>query len=252
MSDVWISKLAGINKATGFVPGPNSPVPTKNILAAFKEAGLSIEKQAQILSGFMATVDVNPAEPAAPTAPSLTLKQMVDMVKDPSKHAELVAQWKAMPEDARNALKAQLMAIKPTPAKPAASPGAPVQAISKYMNNWAAAIRAETDKSKKIQLAKEIVNFLADRKDTPEAQSAVPAAIAILKRSNMGPIQAKLINSLKSGLTMKESMQLMDKLLLDSDLTWTDLGLQVVLNEHTQQIEVNDIMQQIKQALRLA
>ncbi len=256
MNNAWIKKLAEINKRTGVEPG--SPVPVKNILQAFKDAGVSEDEQAKILAGFMATVDVKPAdaatpaEPAAAPATTLTMAEILQLIQDPTKHADLVAKWKKLSPEQQAELKAQIDALKPADAKKAApSAGAAVQAISKYMNNWATAIKAETDKNKKIQLAKEVVNFLADRKDTPEAQSAVPAAIAILKRSNMGPIQAKLISSLKSGLTMEESMQLMERILLECDLTWSDLAVQVVINEHANQIEVYDIMYQIKQSLRL-
>lgn len=254
MAEAWEKKLADLNKKTpGFKPGL-SPVPVQNILTAFRESGMSEDKIAELLAGFMATVDVKPAdaETPAPVSTTLTMAEILQLIQDPTKHADLVAKWKKLSPEQQAELKAQIDALKPADAKKAApSAGAAVQAISKYMNNWATAIKAETDKNKKIQLAKEVVNFLADRKDTPEAKSAVPAAIAILKRSNMGPIQAKLISSLKSGLTMEESMQLMEHILLECDLTWSDLAMQVVINEHANQIEVYDIMYQIKQSLRL-
>lgn len=248
MAENWVTELSKINQKTGVGPsaaGKHSDVPVENILAAFEAVGMSKEKQATVLASFMAT-----HVPAA--ALTLSLEQVIKLSKDPTKHEELVAQFNKLTPEQQAELKAQIAALKPVDAKKAAPlAGAAVQAISKYMNNWATAIKSETDKNKKIQLAKEVVNFLADRKDTPEAQSAVPAAIAILKRSNMGPIQVKIISSLKSGLTMKESMYCIEYLLLECDLVWSDLGMQVVINEHADQIEVYDIMHQIKQSLRL-
>jgi hypothetical protein len=109
------------------------------------------------------------------------------------------------------------------------------------MNNWARSIQAETDKNKKIALAKEIVNFLADRKGSQETTSAIPSAIAIIKRSNLGNFQNTLINALKSGSPMSEGIKLAQKLLDHVELTWEDLGMELQLNESSNTYSVNDI-----------
>ena len=131
--------------------------------------------------------------------------------------------------------------------------GQAVQAISGYMNNWARAIQAETDKNKKVALAKEIVNFLADRKGSEETTSAIPSAIAIIKRSNLGNFQNTLINALKSGSPMSEGIKLAQKLLDHVELTWEDLGMELQLNESSNTYSVNDIdlLSRIRTELKL-
>lgn len=119
MNDSWIKQLARINKQTG--TDPKGAIPVKNIMAAFKAAGMSDEEQAQILSGFMAATDIKPAGVTpAPAPTSLTLAQIVQMIQEPSKHANLVAQWNLLTPDQQAELKAQILALKP--AAPAKAP----------------------------------------------------------------------------------------------------------------------------------
>jgi hypothetical protein len=117
MSDAWISKIAEINQKTGVEP--DSPVPVANIMQAFEAAGISKEDQAKILAGFMATVDVKPADvaPAAPPAPTkLTLAQIMDMAGDPSKAEQLKAAIAALSDADKQALIPQVQALKPADA----------------------------------------------------------------------------------------------------------------------------------------
>jgi hypothetical protein len=119
MSDAWISKIAEINQRTGVEP--NSPVPVDNITQAFTDAGISEEDQAKILAGFMATVDVKPADvkatSAAVAAPAkLTLAQIMDMAGDPSKAEQLKAAMAALSDADKQALIPQVQALKPADA----------------------------------------------------------------------------------------------------------------------------------------
>jgi len=120
MTDAWMSKLAKINQATGVEPG--TPVPVKNILQAFEDVGISEEDQAKILAGFMATVDVKPADvKAASFAPAaapakLTLAQIVDMARDPSKAEQLKTAMAALSDADKQALMPQIQALKPADA----------------------------------------------------------------------------------------------------------------------------------------
>jgi hypothetical protein len=117
MTDKWITKIAEINQRTGVEP--DSPVPVDNITQAFKLAGISEEDQAKILAGFMATVDVKPADvaPAAPPAPTkLTLAQIMDMAGDPSKAEQLKAAIAALSDADKQALIPQVQALKPADA----------------------------------------------------------------------------------------------------------------------------------------
>jgi len=119
MTDKWIAKIADINQKTGVEP--NKPVPVANIMQAFKLAGISKEDQAKILSGFMATVDVKPADvkatSAAVAAPAkLTLAQIMDMAGDPSKAEQLKAAIAALSDTDKQALIPQVQALKPADA----------------------------------------------------------------------------------------------------------------------------------------
>lgn len=119
MNDAWIKKLAEINKRTGVEPG--APVPVKNIMQAFTAAGVSEDDQAKILAGFMATVDVKPTDAAPADAPApatkpLTLAEIMQLINDPAKHADLVARWKQLTPEQQAELKAQILALKPVDA----------------------------------------------------------------------------------------------------------------------------------------
>lgn len=119
MNDEWISKLKDIHEKKGWIHG--QPVETEDILQAFKDAGMTEEEQAELLAGFMAAVDVKPADvaPAAEPAPAptiLTLAQIIDMVRDPSRMEELKAALAAMPADKKQELMAQVQSLTPSDA----------------------------------------------------------------------------------------------------------------------------------------
>lgn len=135
MNDQWISKLAEINKRTGVAPG--EPIPAKNILQAFKAAGVSEEDQARILSGFMETVDVKPGDAdsapvPAPAPATLTIAEIVQMFLDPSKHADLVSKWKSLTPEQQAEISKQINSMKPEASKkaePAPSASASAQSV---------------------------------------------------------------------------------------------------------------------------
>jgi hypothetical protein len=107
--------------------------------------------------------------------------------------------------------------------------------IEGYVQNWAKTINATQDKNEKIKLAKEIINFLGDRKDQPEAQRAIGQATAVLKRSGLDPsINSKFLRALQTGAKMERKIYALANYLLEATgLTWKDLGIRVVLTEST-------------------
>lgn len=105
------------------------------------------------------------------------------------------------------------------------------QNLNNYVQGAAKALNTATDKNQKIQLTKELVNYMADRKDYPEWGNAVATVQQIIKKGGTDPNFANAaLGKLKSGQTMAESWQMywINKLLEAVDLTWGDLGLTVL------------------------
>lgn len=101
------------------------------------------------------------------------------------------------------------------------------QNINNYVKSIAANLNAEPNKEKKMALAKELVNFMADRKDYPEWQNALVAAQQIIKKGIPDPnFSNSAINRLKAG-QMMEAWQIywINKLLESIGFTFKDLGL---------------------------
>lgn len=131
-----------------------------------------------------------------------------------------------------------------TPATPKVAPGnakAPdlaqqktSQNINNYVRKIATDLNTTTDKRQKVALTKEIVNFMADRKNYPEWQNTVAAVQQIIKKHNADPnFATAAITKLKAGQTMTEAWRVyfINKLLEAVNLTFNDLGL-VLLKEN--------------------
>jgi len=125
------------------------------------------------------------------------------------------------------------------PAAPSSLPGGgpskgQQSGIEGYVQNWAKTINAEKDPAKKIELAKEVINFLADRKDQPEAARGIAQATAILKRSGLKPsMNSKYLRALSSGdHVMERAMyNFVTAVLKENGMTWRLLGYRPLLNE---------------------
>lgn len=105
------------------------------------------------------------------------------------------------------------------------------QNLNNYVQGAAKALNTATDKNQKIQLTKELVNYMADRKDYPEWGNAVATVQQVIKKGGTDPNFANAaLAKLKTGQTMAESWQMywINKLLEAVDLTWGDLGLTVL------------------------
>ena len=126
-----------------------------------------------------------------------------------------------------------------TPATPkvapgnAAAPGAAqkqtTQNINSYIQKISSEINKEPERNKKVALTKELINFMADRKDYPEWGNAMGTAKSILQKNQAG---GNMLRALQSGQRVSEAWNVywINKLLESVNLSWTDVGL-TLLNE---------------------
>lgn len=108
-----------------------------------------------------------------------------------------------------------------------------IRDVNQYIQSTAKAINVTNNREEKIALTKELVNYMADRKDTPEWNNAMGTVQQVIKKSNLDPESASsAMTKLKAGQVMAEAFKIyyINKLLEAVDLTWEDLGL-VVLKE---------------------
>lgn len=107
------------------------------------------------------------------------------------------------------------------------------QNLNSYVQNAAKTLNSATSPQQKMALTKELVNFMADRKDYPEWDNAVATVQQVIKRGGLNPNFANsAMNRVKAGQTMAEAWQIyaINKLLEAVDISWNDLGL-TPLNE---------------------
>jgi len=88
-------------------------------------------------------------------------------------------------------------------AKAAGSQKQSTQNINDYVKNVSAQINAAQSKPEKIELAKELINFMSDRKGSPEYNNALGSATAVLKKAGLN----NMISPLKGGQTASQSPQ---------------------------------------------
>jgi hypothetical protein len=115
------------------------------------------------------------------------------------------------------------------------------QNINNYVRKVAADLNATTDKRQKMALTKEIVNFMADRKNYPEWQNAVATVQQVIKKQNPDPNFANAaIERLKAGQVMTEAWQIfwINKLLEAVKISWSDLGLSVLKENNTKKYKI--------------
>jgi hypothetical protein len=85
------------------------------------------------------------------------------------------------------------------------------QNINNYVQGVARQLNAEPDRNKKIALTKELINFMADRKDYPEWGNALGTAKAVLQKNQAGGNMVRVY--------------WINKLLESVNLSWKDVGL---------------------------
>jgi len=115
------------------------------------------------------------------------------------------------------------------------------QNINNYVRKVAADLNATTDKRQKMALTKEIVNFMADRKNYPEWENAVATVQQIIKKQSPDPNFANAaIERLKAGQVMAEAWQIfwINKLLESVNISWSDLGLSVLKESKSKKFKI--------------
>ena len=128
------------------------------------------------------------------------------------------------------------------PAKPgvgaaAATAAKAQQQSNQTLNNYVKGIAAELNKpgANKVGLTKELINFMADRKGTPEWENASDSIKVILKRAGLNPQFADLaLKRIQAGQTMESAQFLFINSLLEAvGLTFADLELTETVIENS-------------------
>ena len=128
------------------------------------------------------------------------------------------------------------------PAKPgvgaaAATAAKAQQQSNQTLNNYVKGIAAELNKpgANKVGLTKELINFMADRKGTPEWENASDSIKVILKRAGLNPQFADLaLKRVQAGQTMESAQfSFINSLLEAVGLTFADLELTETVIEHS-------------------
>lgn len=115
------------------------------------------------------------------------------------------------------------------------------QQLNNYVRQISTELNATTDKRQKMALTKEIVNFMADRKNYPEWQNAVVTVQQIIKKQNPDPNFANAaIERLKTGQVMAEAWQIfwINKLLEHINISWNDLGFTVLQESKSKKFKI--------------
>lgn len=167
--------------------------------------------------------------PQQTTPKSPTLAQKAGQaVKGLASKAAAVIKGKMSPNKISGQSKVEPSVSTTTAATPVKGTGS---GIDTYINNWAKSINAAASPQEKINLAKEVISFLRDRKGSSEGQRGAAMAKAVLKRSK-DPTLQKMAQSGAFALERK-IYAAANKLLESVGLTWKDLGYRIAVTEST-------------------
>jgi hypothetical protein len=139
------------------------------------------------------------------------------------------------------------------------------QSLNNYVQGVSQQLSKVTDKAQKIALTKELVNFMADRKDYPEWGNALKTAEYVLKKNADPNFATAAIQKLRAGQRLdlnpaglKEGWKIyyLNMLIEGAGLTWTDLGLSVLLESTSKKymivesryVKLNNIFESILEA----
>lgn len=124
-------------------------------------------------------------------------------------------------------------ATAPAPAKPAADPKAlKTDAAGGYIRKWATDLMNTKDQKQKVALAKEMINFLSDRKGTPEG-SRLASAVAAMAAKSKDPVLSKMIKPVRALRMERANYVIASQILAEIGLTWKDLDMRISLSEST-------------------
>jgi hypothetical protein len=139
------------------------------------------------------------------------------------------------------------------------------QNLNNYVKGVSQQLGQVTDKAQKIALTKELVNYMADRKDYPEWANALKTAEFVLKKNSDPNFATAAIQKMRAGQRMdlnpmgvKEGWKIyyLNMLIEGAGLTWTDLGLSVLVESNTKKyrivesryVKLNNIFESILEA----
>jgi hypothetical protein len=139
------------------------------------------------------------------------------------------------------------------------------QNLNNYVKGVSQQLGQVTDKAQKIALTKELVNYMADRKDYPEWANALKTAEFVLKKNSDPNFATAAIQKMRAGQRMdlnpmgvKEGWKIyyLNMLIEGAGLTWTDLGLSVLVESNTKKyrivesryLKLNNIFESILEA----
>lgn len=109
------------------------------------------------------------------------------------------------------------------------------QSLNDYIQKAAKTINTVSDTSQKIALTKELINLIANSKNSPEWKQAASKALSVVKAGKLDPaFTATAMQKIASGKTIKESWKVycFKTLLEEVHLSWKDVGL-LLLKEST-------------------
>ena len=134
-----------------------------------------------------------------------------------------------------------------------------IQNLNNYVRNVSLQLSKITDKNQKINLTRQLVNAMADRKNTPEWNNALKTVELILKKNADPSFATTAIQNLRQGkkidmpAKVAESWQIyyLNILVENAGLSWDDLGLSVLKKKNkfsiveTKYLKLNNIFEQI-------
>lgn len=134
-----------------------------------------------------------------------------------------------------------------------------IQNVNNYVRNISTQLNKVQDKNQKINLTKQLVNFMADYKNTPEWNNAIKTVELVLKKNNDPNFATTAIQNLRQGkkidlpAKISEAWQIyyFNTLIESVGLTWEDLGFSVVNSNkkfkiiETKYLKLNNVFEQI-------
>lgn len=157
------------------------------------------------------TIAQDPTQPSAQSATPSTIPQTNTQPADQATPAQNIA--------AQQALNQKLSAGN--------------QNTNDYLRSLAAQIKSEPDTNKKIELGRELINFVADRRSQPNWGTLSGVAGSIIKKNIPDPNFVKpALEKIKDGGHIgTDELESINHMLESVGLTLNDLGLEAILTE---------------------
>lgn len=121
--------------------------------------------------------------------------------------------------------------------------------VIQYINNWTKSMNRARSTQEKIQLSKEMIDFMADRAGDPELSDEVKSGIVrVIKKNLGGEIKNKnyqaMIRSIRSGTRLEsKKYNVLDYILKESDISLSDLGFKAYRSKTTGKVLIKESVQ---------